>query len=409
MRQLIRKGFTLVELLVVMGIIAVLISMLLPSLGRARETANKVKCANNLRSIGQGMLIYINENKGMLPAAYSYRDCGAMSFNSAGSAVQLALHDNQAGATVDKSYGYIHWSSYINGTVPADAFACPTVKNGGLPQTFPDPAAMDAGQGLDGSPAAVAVSSSMNPNLAMRLKGATFVAAKSYYVDDQAPRLGYTVNEALFPRPKWATNWDSIKHVARHPNVSEIKNAAGTIAVTEFPGNWRIVSGSTVGGGGSDNVVKSHRPIMPFRLNNNSWAVDGDEKSNTATACGLTNSGTTGTVLQIRRTNANDLWNISATAGTYSSDLESDADSSYAQSTRLSRLDWVGRNHLGQGKTPRDNVTNFLYLDGHVESKSVLDTVPSDLNAAGPWEWGSKCYTISETNVVDATAGAEAN
>ncbi len=97
-----RTGFTLVELLVVIGIIALLVGILLPALSRAREAANTLKCESNLRSIGQGLAQYLVDYNGYYPASYTYV---GMVLNIPAGVETPAYASN----------GYIHWSSFIYG------------------------------------------------------------------------------------------------------------------------------------------------------------------------------------------------------------------------------------------------------------------------------------------------------
>jgi prepilin-type N-terminal cleavage/methylation domain-containing protein len=61
------RGFTLVELLVVIGIIALLVAMLMPALNKAREAARTVQCAAQLRQVGQALVNYASNSKGYFP------------------------------------------------------------------------------------------------------------------------------------------------------------------------------------------------------------------------------------------------------------------------------------------------------------------------------------------------------
>lgn len=224
-----RRGFTLVELLVVIGIIAVLIGILLPALQRAREAANITKCTSNLRTIGQGLYLYLSENKQTFPAAYMYAS------------------SNGGPQPTSPDFGYIHWTSYIygqkskNGSTDVyrnlhgwDAFQCPSFANGGLPPT----------NTYDGNVG----------------EGVTVDAAG--VIDQQAPRCAYTVNEAIMGRNKFEKHFDGNPRVYQLVRSGQIKGSARIILATEMSQDASMVSGPGRVGGGV--VSKSHRPVHGF-------------------------------------------------------------------------------------------------------------------------------------------------
>jgi len=111
----------LVELLVVIGIIALLISILLPSLNRARQSAYNVKCLTNLRSLGQAVIMYANDNKDSLPFG-DYSAAASSGQNSRWYLQVQAVLDGKSGTTWSDSYASGSQTSTMR-----DMFLCPDV------------------------------------------------------------------------------------------------------------------------------------------------------------------------------------------------------------------------------------------------------------------------------------------
>jgi prepilin-type processing-associated H-X9-DG protein/prepilin-type N-terminal cleavage/methylation domain-containing protein len=332
-----RSAFTLVELLVVIGIIAVLIGILLPALQRARESANALKCASNLRSIGQGLSIYVAENKGTYPAAYIYN----------GMRINGTLGGQGTQVPDQALDGYLHWSSFLyqrkdvgnrnsifNGTSGWDAFACPSLERGGLPPTNTYTTNNDPGQQPD----------------------------TANVIDLQSPRCAYTVNEAIMPRNKFVFGFqgDTVRPY-QFVRASQVRKTAETVLATEWNSDWRIVADSGRGDPGA-TVCKSHRPIHGF--------------------VGLTGEQ------NMEKVAPDAFGRRPAYRRVTTSDLTGDPQVGQQLNTRL---DWVGRNHdrkvLKGGFDIRRS--NFLFCDGHVETKGILDTL------APTFQWGERFYSLT--------------
>lgn len=154
-----RKGFTLVELLVVVGIVSVLIALLLPALTKARSEARKVYCGSNLRTLGQAMQQYAADNHNSFPRGYWFKGLNYTSNSSAASdhtfmglrgftcpagtdpfnnptnafGDDITTPGNPAKRPADNDITGCIFLLLRNYNMPADVFICP-----GNPSLYPD-------------------------------------------------------------------------------------------------------------------------------------------------------------------------------------------------------------------------------------------------------------------------------
>ena len=117
------RGFTLVELLVVIGIIALLISILLPTLNQARQSAKIVACLSNIRQLGTITAMYVNDNKQTLPEAM-YNNKGGLSPRGTGLPAWTPLPAPAVDSSVLPCVG-ASFETYLGDSTADGVWQCP--------------------------------------------------------------------------------------------------------------------------------------------------------------------------------------------------------------------------------------------------------------------------------------------
>jgi prepilin-type N-terminal cleavage/methylation domain-containing protein/prepilin-type processing-associated H-X9-DG protein len=216
-------GFTLVELLVVIGIIALLVSILLPAMTAAREQAQMIKCLSNLRQIGTACASYTGENKGAMIPAETRRWAGAP--------MASALQPQDSWATLLVGLGYLSYPVTTDKTTPLGndtVFRCPS----GILEVF---TASTSGNGLPATRTdGVGAGATMHESRAMQpgqVVWAWYAPNSSSFGEPQIPM-------SAVPSDDDSNTWTPLQTTTR--KMTEIRNTSEMVMFFDGVANFNM-------------------------------------------------------------------------------------------------------------------------------------------------------------------------
>jgi len=338
-----KSGFTLIELLVVIAIIAILAAILFPVFARAKAKAQQSVCLSNMKQLGLGLMMYVEDYAGAYPMAYYYN---VQKLN--GTTVQD-----------DANGGYTQWSGVVAPYVRNNnIWICPNSACGGL-------APSDYTTNASGENAGAGVPSGQGVNV-------------STVQDNQVPRLSYIPNEAILARLKDTALIGGMQSCTE----AMLEAPANTIVIAEMTDKTNYIYDKS----GSGTFWKTHRPTSAWMTSaHQQWDSEGEAKI----VVGLS-TGTVDTIYTV-------------TEGVALAErIAIDTNAAYGGVGKPDITEPSGRAgvhplpHIVYTKwDAHDGGSNYIFCDGHAKWQTLGQT----LNPQS-YEWGTKAYTFANQPAV---------